>query len=84
MPHPNDPNRRLMLLNFHLDANLQIGKQIIDSALESHGDKYVANFRDVTLEPPNRQTDQPSLDIRGACYVTELSYLRQACNRLRA
>ena len=52
MPHPNDPDRRLMLLNFFLETNLQIGKQIVDSALENHSDKYVSNFRDVTLEPP--------------------------------
>ncbi len=51
--HPNDPKRRLMLLNFHLEKNIQIGKSIIDDAISTQTSAYLANFRDVILEPPD-------------------------------
>lgn len=55
-PHPNDPDRRLMKLNFLLDENLEVGKSIIDAALASDkGTIYISNFGDVSLEAPDDQ-----------------------------
>lgn len=51
--HPSDPDRNLMLLNFYLNENLQIGKEIIDSILVDDTTIYIKNFLQVNLEAPD-------------------------------
>jgi len=51
--HPNDPDRMLMLLNFYLEENLQIGKDIINGILGEDTTIYMKNFCHVSFEKPD-------------------------------
>lgn len=54
-PHPNDPDRKLMLVNFYDDSTLQIGKELINSALADFDAQYIRNFKLVDFEEPVKE-----------------------------
>lgn len=58
--HPNDPDRKLMLLNFYIDTNIQIGKEIIDNLFTQDDPIYLKNFAQVAFEVPD-STDRSAL-----------------------
>jgi endonuclease III len=58
--HDNDPHRKLMLLNFYEDNNLQFGKEIINSILSEETSIYIKNFLQVRFDSP-ANTDKSAM-----------------------
>jgi len=65
LPHPTDPFRRLMKLNFFEDANLQIGKEIIDFKIAEQSAQYFKNFRQVAFLRPEEKQFEKESEFRG-------------------
>ncbi|MDR2409350.1 MAG: DUF87 domain-containing protein [Bacteroidales bacterium] len=51
--HKNDLDRKMMLLNFYLKKNLQIGKEIIDASFRKDESKFIENFKQIVFEGPD-------------------------------
>ncbi len=66
-PHPNDPTRKIVKINFHAQRplnwgnyeevcgkleSLLVGKTLIDNQLAKETSKYILNFRNTSLEVP--------------------------------
>ena len=73
-----DQERKLMLINFYEERNLQVGKEIIDEALaqsSSRSANYIANFRDVRFaKPPDSERGELTRYNRRALVYRALLY----------
>ncbi len=73
LPHPNDPGRKLMLINFYDEEMLQVGKEIINNVLAEDTSKYIQNFCQVSFEG----VDKKDYDTDGEYYSASTRYNRR-------
>jgi hypothetical protein len=71
LAHPNDPDRKLMLINFYDDSMLQIGKEMINNAFFGYDAQYITNFKLVEFNKP----DEKFFDAKE--YVGELTRFKR-------
>jgi hypothetical protein len=65
LPHPTDPFRRLIKINFFEEENLQIGKEIIDFKLSDQTAQYLKNFKQVTFKKPIESEYENEAEYQG-------------------
>lgn len=78
-PHPNDPARKIVKINFYGQQPLAwdevdkvrsalepllVGKTLIDNQLSQETSKYIQNFRNTSLEPPQVLDQSASVRYR--------------------
>jgi hypothetical protein len=83
-PHPNDPNRKIVKINFYGEQpkswdsydqvcaalqSLFVGKTLIDNLLSQESSKYILNFRNTSLEVPLVLDKSTSVRYRRAIFV---------------
>lgn len=53
LKHINDPDRRLMQINFYDEDMLSVGKQMINNAFDTYEAQYITNFKLVEFNKPD-------------------------------
>lgn len=76
--HPNDPERKMMLINFYLEENILIGKDIINNILSDDNTIYMKNFVQANLNKPENADQYGSEMTR---YKRRLLAYRSVLNR---